>query len=580
MKATISVESLVGTLLPNGSRGKPGDISDYPFWPPDIFAVCAFLLQQTDSYTYLQDHRAGSLGSIISDADTKEGLIAIGKSWSNLPYLSGEAEPIVAKLWLDLVSTTDCISGVGSSTRWIINASKLLIIADEACKGIGFYEWQDDTAARSKNQGWIAATYSQLHMGKLTTKEVAEALRKEPRVQTRIFTLMKAVNAAKNKKSQRAALVTACIMVPEQLVCVHPKARTPSVGCTLRSLTHNLSLHPGSGTLRSGWILPNIAHKDRRQGFNILLVPYPYEIEPSSFQFSHRGTNSYGQFHIDQRWLPMRVLGKESVVELVEHLYAAAQRETGSIDAIVLPEAALDVDIYDKLVQMLKEKFKADQLLLISGVSSPSPSLRNAVKCTLIGNVVDVSFVQRKHHRWSLDSKQIKTYRLGRVSKDTKRWWEDIQVSERELNYFVFRSGSCLTTLICEDLARTDPCQASIRSVGPNILIALLMDGPQISGRWSERYAMGLADDPGTSVLSLTSMGLIRRSNKVCKTTSTAIALWRDSKTGTKELSLGFEDKALVLGLKSRRVDEETLDGRLDQENSHIWEFVKCTGVS
>lgn len=133
---------------------------------------------------------------------------------------------------------------------------------------------------------------------------------------------------------------------------------------------------------------------------------------------------------------------------------------------------------------------------------------------------------------------------------------------------------------MCEDLARTDPCQASIRSVGPNILIALLMDGPQISGRWPERYAMGLADDPGTSVLSVTSMGLIRRSNKTLGKASTTVALWRDSKTGTRELSLGFEEKALVLKLKSSQVEEETLDGRRDGGSSHIWKFVGYKGIA
>lgn len=579
MKATVSVKSLIHTLLPNGSRGVRGEISEYPFWPPDIFGVCAFLLQQTDGYTYLQDHRNGALGSIIGNVDTKIGLIAVGQSWSNLPYLSREAESIVSKLWFELTCTMDCISEVNGSTKWLINAVKLLIIADEACKGVGFYEWQNNST-KSENQGWIAAVYSQLHMAKLTTKQVIDSLSNRPRVQTRIFTLMKAANLAKGRKQRRAALVTACIMVPKQLLCVHPKARTPSVGCTLRSLTHNLSLHPGAGTLKSGWILPNIAHQDKKQDFNILLIPYPYEIEPSSFQFRTSGSKSFGQFHINQGWLGAQALGKHSIVDLVDRLFAAARNEVKSIDAIVFPEAALNKATYEKIIQLLKSKFSADQLLLISGISSTEPTLRNAVSCTLIGKDVDVNFVQRKHHRWSLDPKQIETYELGRVPKGPKRWWEDIQVSERELNYFVFRSGSCLTTLICEDLARTDPCQASIRSVGPNILIALLMDGPQISGRWSERYAMGLADDPGTSVLSLTSMGLIRRSNKKLGLTTSAIALWRDSGTGTKELSLGFDDKALVLSLKSRKVEEETLDGRLDKENSHIWEFVKCTGIS
>jgi hypothetical protein len=58
-----------------------------------------------------------------------------------------------------------------------------------------------------------------------------------------------------------------------------------------------------------------------------------------------------------------------------------------------------------------------------------------------------------------------------------------------------------------EDLARPDPVGDLVRSVGPNLVIALLMDGPQLRARWSGRYAMSLADDPGSFVLSVTSLG-------------------------------------------------------------------------
>jgi hypothetical protein len=66
--------------------------------------------------------------------------------------------------------------------------------------------------------------------------------------------------------------------------------------------------------------------------------------------------------------------------------------------------------------------------------------------------------------------------------------------------------------LICEDLARQDPAAELVRAVGPNLLVALLMDGPQLANRWPARYAAVLAEDPGTSILTLTSLGMVERS--------------------------------------------------------------------
>jgi hypothetical protein len=47
------------------------------------------------------------------------------------------------------------------------------------------------------------------------------------------------------------------------------------------------------------------------------------------------------------------------------------------------------------------------------------------------------------------------------------------------------------------------------------LLIALLMDGPQLKSRWSGRYAGVLAEDPGSSVLTLTSLGMALRSRPI-----------------------------------------------------------------
>ena len=180
-------------------------------------------------------------------------------------------------------------------------------------------------------------------------------------------------------------------------------------------------------------------------------------------------------------------------------------------------------------------------------------------------------YLQAKHHRWKLDRRQIEQYSLGDALDPSKDWWEDFNIEGRELGFFTFRTGSCFVTLICEDLARTEPCQSVIRSVGANLVIALLMDGPQIPERWSGRYATVLADDPGSSVLTVTSKGLLERSAFQVKNPSRSVALWKDDSGNMREFDLDRGDHALLLTLTRETREEFTLDGRSDNATAHAW---------
>lgn len=126
-----------------------------------------------------------------------------------------------------------------------------------------------------------------------------------------------------------------------------------------------------------------------------------------------------------------------------------------------------------------------------------------------------------------------------------------------------------LATLICEDLARVDPVQPIIRAIGPNLVISLLMDGPQLQYRWANRYATVLADDPGSTVLVLTSYGMVRRYGLPDIDEPCSIGLWRDPTEGkTVELKLPRSTHALLLTIMSSRKTEHTLDGRSDQNGT------------
>jgi hypothetical protein len=122
---------------------------------------------------------------------------------------------------------------------------------------------------------------------------------------------------------------------------------------------------------------------------------------------------------------------------------------------------------------------------------------------------------------------------------------------------------------VCEDLARSDPCHGVLRDVGPNIVFVMLMDGPQLSSRWSARYSTTLADDPGCSVLTYTSFGLIERSNRSAKhPKSHVIGLWKDDTGHAVEIPCPDGAHGVVLTLSDARITEQTLDGRC---NSKAW---------
>lgn len=567
------VKEIVRQLLPNGSRGKPGDVDDYPRWPPDVFAVAAFLLQQSDSYAFVQHRKKGELGHELEEES--EFLQITGELWSELPCLESEFHQKVDDLWRELAFSEDLISSARANSSWVIAAAKLVIIADVACAGIGFHTYKDEDEI-----DWIPAIYSLLNIGYLTGEEAERDIFSAWESSPWIFEYAARKVKEVDDPYRSGGALTACLFVPSTLLCVHPKARTPTVGCTLRSLTHHLSLHPSVGQLKSLWKMPEVTYGNERDEFNVLVVPYPYSIPDSAFVGTRPKGRLFGLFHIEPLWLDAECLPGQSLTELVARLFRSAKSRVGQVDAIVFPEAALDEEAFDSVARTLAEIDGGEQLILISGITPRSQrgSFENKVKCQLIVDNERAVYEQRKHHRWKLDARQIENYSLeARLRKDVA-WWENIQVHGRELNYFVFRKGSCLATLICEDLARTDPCQSSIRAVGPNLLIALLMDGPQLMHRWPSRYAMGLADDPGTSVLSVTSLGLIERSNKNFADSKLTIGLWRDLNE-TKELNLEPGEHGLVLKLKSRCVAEETLDGRQDGETAHVWERSEHFGI-
>ena len=128
---------------------------------------------------------------------------------------------------------------------------------------------------------------------------------------------------------------------------------------------------------------------------------------------------------------------------------------------------------------------------------------------------------------------------------------------------------------MCEDLAHNDDIAQLIRSVGPTVVITVLLDGPQLTSRWTARYASVLADDPGSAVLTLTSYGMVERTRPQGREASRVIALWKDPTRGVREISLEPGAHAVLVTVAMNRATRFSADGRWPIDNS-----TSCSAVA
>src|SRR5690554_4504333 len=132
----LDVQSLIRFLFPKGTRGTPNEIHLPPVWPPDLFGITAHIAQITDCYTELLSFRTpSSVGSAVyAEQDT---IKDIGKTLAE--FVAFDACPTetinsIQTSWSELLNGDN----PGSET-WKVSVLRLLIIADVACDGIGFF---------------------------------------------------------------------------------------------------------------------------------------------------------------------------------------------------------------------------------------------------------------------------------------------------------------------------------------------------------------------------------------------------------------------------------------------------------
>lgn len=565
-----TVVDAIKVLLPEGTRPLPraeGDAPAEPTWdqppyhPADVFGVAASLLQKSGAYQYvLPSPGITDNGPALLMGDTDRKRIENAANLWRKAKNASDVPPLVMKAWQQLMSEGHVALHTqptqSNCPAWWRPATTLMLLADSAAEDLGFSGLASGAAA------WYVD---------ITRLVLTAFLQYEDEVEP-----VKSLRTFRLPTGLRRALAwpASISQIPTSMHCVLPKSRTPNVGCTLRSLSHNLALLPGAGVASAHWVdIVGPALKKDDEPLNLLLVPFPYTIHAGCFDPMPKSKENWDSYKLDQRWLGADRYSKNEFVNFVGDLIEAAERDVPAIDAVVFPELALNWPYFEALSEALREKRSLE--FIVAGVSSNEDrEPGNYVATTIYTSYEDdrsmASFPRAKHHRWRLDERQIRRYALSAYLDPTKTWWEKIDIPPRELDVLRFRNNSTLATLICEDLARVDPCQELIRSIGPNLVLVLLMDGPQLKPRWPGRYATVLADDPGSSVLTLTSLGLINRQRLNGEPCPLSIALWKDDDNDAREIHLAEGDLAAVLSLTPRKRSESfSMDGR--QRENIAW---------
>ena len=507
----MSVEITIGEFL-SGILPRLHIDKAFPGWPPDCFALCLALLRRTGAYAQLfldwppHGKEEGALETWTN------GARELGEKWrkawkSQHPFIDLAAE------WQIVCESFSLPLHSANQSRPLIEAvMKLVAVADEASASVGA-----PMDGETEEDDYFLEAASRL----------------------------------------LESAGTLCREIDWSRLRVLPRMHTAQNGLTDRSLSLYLSLCDSSEVIPQWLSTPFI----QRDSFNLLMVPWPLEVLVSQFRdvtdaAPEQLPEKFGFFSYDSS------AEGDGLLELVQALFVEAQRKLGRVDGVILPELALT----DSQFLALRAKLPIG-CFLVSGVGSgPTDTQRGS-------NEVRLSFpplqdvVQKKHHPWKLNEAQVIQYGLGGVLTPSREWWEYGDFTDRHLHFFSLSADLVLTVLVCEDLARPDPVANMVRSVGPNLVIALLMDGPQTKERWAARYATVLADDPGCSVLSLTSLGMSEISRpQTGPSRSRVIAMWKDAFSSASEIELPLGYDAIAISLSIRYREEYTADGRGDDE--------------
>lgn len=489
-------------------------------WPPDVFAVTSVLLEETGAYRLVVSPPTGC-------------------KWPTRDKWCDQVR-ITAQEWILAASTgaeppsrvLDCLGALRDILAW-----ELSIFDRDSRPTIPGLQWLD-----AKRWQKISRVLDLHALADESCAGMGMATRR-PYKPSRYYDKADALLVEHGSLSQ----------LPRHLVRVLPKLRTPQLGITIRSLSQHVTADR-SGIEVAWRKLDDLGPDTQVDRLNILMLPWPLDVSDGDFHvlsspLRNMDGDKFGAFEFIPR-LPgfRRAFGRA----------VRQAKKSARIDAVVMPEAALTESQASEACAILG----AESIpLMIAGVRGSRYNLARLKDCRMpVGNGV---YDQHKHHRWCLDRRQIEQYELGFVLHPAKKWWEGIDVRCRTLQCIITNEWLTICPLVCEDLARVEPVTQLIRGIGPTLIVGLLQDGPQLKARWPARYATVLADDPGSSVLTVTSLGMALRSVGGGQKALRTVALWKDP-NGARELELPEDSVGLVLTVCREWQTEWSADGRSD----------------
>ena len=516
--------------------------TDWLVWPPDAFALTSTILRQTGCYRHV------TMGNGARAAGWQDYVETCAETW--LKRINAVlAEPASAARG---VSAPPSLAAVPGFRKVIKELRKLgpNVPVEDLCT------LANDNARR------LADILLQIHAIADTACAGFGLPSAPPPEVALVHCLANLLLTARGSLSR----------VAKHYGVVLPKLRTPQCGLTIRSLAHHVTLHTSEVEVmwRSvPW--PNM----QENTINILVVPWPLSVDEARFVAQPETFESVRYFAYE----PPPPEHERACVERTYQLVKRLHEQHLHVHVIAMPELALSEDGYLRLLQRLQSA-REDEIIrhvpmIITGVSTVD-SGGNEVRLATYFAGRWYECTQQKHHRWKIDRNQVRQYQLeGRLST-ARDWVEQIDVAQRRLTFLAPTGWLALAPLICEDLAQLEPVSDLIRGVGPTLLVALLLDGPQLKERWSARYAGVFADDPGTAVLTVTALGMAERSRRTGPDDgrgNRTAALWKDQLTGWQTFDVPRDADALLVTISASWREEFTADGRTDHKSASVLSF-------
>ena len=508
-------------------------------WPADLFALTDVILERSEVYRFVLSAPRGMKWPPPRVANWSDAVVEAGLEWGVwVENSDGPLPNLLAEEWRvfrERAGISQAELAEGRDWRMCEALLTLHAIADEACAGLGV------ALDRSTGRGCLYRARG---------RELLARTGSLARIHTHLLRVLPKVRTPPGT-SWRSFSRYACVVPPGVEAVWH---RVP---------------------VRRGGTNPRARHG------NLLLLPWPLRVRESDFRPLEGSVQSlakepFGFFE----FTPAQGLD----LDLVSRTIVAARDEVDSVDVVLLPESAADESEVNALEALLE---RHGVVMLITGVRQRSPQTGQ-----LAGNWVHIGFSprlekgaplpasageewfhirQNKHHRWSLDEGQIYQYHLGGALHPHIRWWEAMDVPRKTVRFLELGDEFTLVSLVCEDLAQIDKVAEIIRSVGPTAVVTPLLDGPQLSSRWAARYASVLADDPGSAVLTLTSMGMVRRSRPHGRDSVPVVALWKDPVRGIREIPLEADAQGILITACGDCSTRRAVDGRWPVDNSTQW---------